>query len=189
MAAEHWDSAEFCDNGALVEARYREITDMARPDAVEYQHARGKLTARERIALLVDEDSFCEFGGLARPLEHGSDGQVVIADGIVTGTAEIDGRPVVLIVSDFTAAGGTNGALGGEKIRRCWELAASRGTPVVMLLEGGGHRIQEGLDSREFGGGFDLIEMETRLSGWVPLVGAILGPGFGGPALLASRCA
>jgi propionyl-CoA carboxylase beta chain len=181
-------TAELCDNSALVEARYHEITDMARPEAVEYQHARGKLTARERIALLADEDSFCELGGLARPLEHGSDDQVVIADGIVTGTAEIDGRPVLLIVSDFTAAGGTNGALGGEKIRRCWELAASRGTPVVMLLEGGGHRIQEGLDSREFGVGFDLIEMETRLSGWVPLVGAILGPGFGGPALLASLC-
>src|SRR5258708_16097860 len=123
-------TAEFCDNGALVEARYREITDVARPDAVEYQHARGKLTARERITLLADEDSFCEFGGLARPLEHGSDDQVVIADGIVTGTAEIDGRPVVLIVSDFTAAGGTNGFLGAENIRPCSQLPASPRPPA-----------------------------------------------------------
>src|SRR5882724_3660501 len=181
-------TADLSDNHALVAARYHEITDDARTSTVEYQQARGKLTARERIALLADRDSFCEFGGLARPIEPGSNGEAVIADGMITGTAEIDGRPVILIVSDFTAAGGTNGALGGEKVRRCWELAAVRGAPVIMLLEGGGHRIQEGLDSREFGGGFDLIELETRLSGWVPLIAAILGPGFGGPALLSSLC-
>lgn len=170
------------------EASYREIDDAARPEAVQQQHRRGKLTARGRIAQLTDPATFRELGGLARPEELGADGRPIHADSVITGTAEIDGRPVVVLASDFTAAGGSNGALGNEKYRRCWELAASRGFPVVMLFDGGGHRIQEGLDAREFAGGFDIMELQTRLSGWVPLVAAILGPGYGQPTLLAALC-
>lgn len=168
--------------------RHRALLDDARAAEVERQHRRGKLTARERIALLADAGTFVEIGALARPVEPGPDGQAIHGDGIVTGTALIDGRPAVVIASDFTAAGGSNGLVGNEKQRRCWEIAASRGIPVVMLLDGGGHRIHEGLDARDFAGGFDIQETLTRLSGWVPLVAAILGPAYGQPTLAAALC-
>ena len=162
--------------------------DEARPDSVRYQHSRGKLTARERVTLLTDPGSFVEFGALARPADPGADGMPVHADGILTGTARIDGRPAVVLASDFTAAGGSNGALGNVKMFRCWDIAADHGIPVVMLLEGGGHRIQEGLDSRDFAFGVDSPVRQAQLSGWVPMVAAVLGPGFAGPTLLAGMC-
>lgn len=164
------------------------LADEARPEAVAKQHERGKLTARERIALLVDSGSFVEIGALARPERPGLDGAPIPGDGIVTGTGLVDGRPTVVIATDFLSAGGSNGLIGNEKQRRCWEIAATRGIPVVMLFDGGGHRIHEGLDARDFAGGFDIQETLTRLSGWVPLVAAILGPGFGQPTLTAALC-
>lgn len=164
------------------------LADAARPEAVRRQHGRGKRTARERIALLVDEGSFREIGALARPEEPGPDGEPLLADAVVTGTARIDGRPVVVAATDYTVAGGSNGLIGNEKHRRCCEIAATRGIPLVLLLDGGGHRIHEGLDARDFAGGFDIQEMQTRLSGWVPMVAAILGPGYGQPTLAASLC-
>lgn len=162
--------------------------DEARPDAVRKQHERGKRTARERIALLTDEGTFVEIGALAQPEELAPDGQPLHGDGIVAGTALIDGRSAVVLAADFTVAGGSNGVLGNEKQRRCWEIAATRGIPVVMLFDGGGHRIHEGLDARDFAGGFDIQETLTRLSGWVPLVAAFLGPGYGQPTLAAALC-
>lgn len=165
----------------------RALLDDARPDAVARQHARGKRTARERIAMLTDAGSFAELGALAQP-EPGPDGATIPGDGVVTGTALIDGRPAVVIATDFMAAGGSNGLLGNAKQKRCLELAATRGIPVVMLLDGGGHRIHEGLDARDFAGGFDIQEMTTRLSGWVPLAAALLGPGYGQPTLAAALC-
>ena len=136
--------------------------------------------------MLVDDQSFREIGALARPAEPGPDGLPIFADGIVTGTAAIYGRPVVVMATDFTVAGGSNGLIGNEKQRRCFEIAATRGIPLVMLFDGGGHRIHEGLDARDFAGGFDIQEMQTRLSGWVPMVTAILGPGYGQPTLAAA---
>jgi acetyl-CoA carboxylase beta subunit len=164
------------------------LLDDHRPEAVARQHARGKLTARERIAALVDEGTFREIGALARPPECGPDGKPVLGDAVITGTATLDGRPLVVLATDFTVAGGSNGLVGNEKQRRAWEIAATRGIPVVMLFDGGGHRIHEGLDARDFAGGFDIHEMQTRLSGWVPMVAAILGPGYGQPTLAASMC-
>jgi acetyl-CoA carboxylase carboxyltransferase component len=93
-----------------------------------------------------------------------------------------------VFATDFTAAGGSNGLVGNEKQRRGWEIAATRGIPVVMLFDGGGHRIHEGLDARTFAGGFDIQQMQTRLSGWVPMVAAMMGPGYGQPTLAASLC-
>lgn len=164
------------------------LEDDARPAAVQRQHDRGKRTARERIAFLVDKGSFREIGALARPEATGSRGEILYGDGVVTGTALVDGRPVVITSTDNTVAGGSNGLVGNEKWRRCSEIAATRGIPLVMLLDGGGHRIHEGLDARDFAGGFDIQEMQTRLSGWVPMVAAILGPGYGQPTLGASMC-
>ncbi|HWI42235.1 MAG TPA: carboxyl transferase domain-containing protein [Nocardioides sp.] len=167
------------------EQALRAVLDEGRPEQVAKQHARGKLTARERIALLTDEGSFVEIGALARP-EPGPGGKEIPADGIVTGTALIDGRPAVITASDYTAAGGSNGILGNEKARRCIEIAATRGIPLVNLFDGGGHRITEGLDARDFAGGIDIQELGTRLSGWVPVVAAFLGPGYGQPTLSAA---
>ncbi|MCL2542102.1 MAG: hypothetical protein FWE71_06515 [Nocardioidaceae bacterium] len=168
------------------EAALAAVQDAGRPEAVEKQHRRGKLTARERIASFVDAGTFREIGALASGA--GPDGQPVPADGVVCGTAEVDERPIVVLAADFTAAGGSNGAVGNEKARRMCEIAASRGIPVVMLMDGGGHRIHEGLDAKEFAIGVDVQHLHTRLSGWVPMVGAILGPGFGAPTLTASLC-
>ncbi len=166
----------------------RALTDESRSSVVAKQHRRGKLTARERIDLLTDAGSFVEIGALALPEAPGPDGEPIVGDGIVTGTALVDGRPAVVIATDFTAAGGSNGVLGNEKQRRCWQIAATRGIPVVMLFDGGGHRIHEGLDARDFAGGFDIQETLTRLSGWVPVVAAFLGPGYGQATLAAAMC-
>lgn len=170
------------------EAATAALYDVARPDAVRRQHARGKRTARERIALLVDDGTFREIGALARPEAPGPDGQPILADGVIIGTARIDERPVVVVATDFMSAGGSNGLIGNEKQRRAMEIAATRGHPLVMLFDGGGHRIHEGLDARDFAGGFDIQQAQTRLSGWVPMVAAILGPGYGQPTIAASLC-
>lgn len=168
------------------EAAFAAIDDPGRPDAVAKQHAQGKLTARERITALSDEGSFREIGALASGT--GPSGSPIPADGVVAGTALIDQRPVAVLASDFTAAGGSNGAVGNEKVRRLGEIAATRGIPLVSLLDGGGHRIHEGLDARAFAVGVDVQELHTRLSGWVPMVAAVLGPGYGAPTLSASLC-
>ncbi|MFL0278128.1 acyl-CoA carboxylase subunit beta [Mycobacterium sp. SMC-19] len=169
------------------EAALSQGQDGARTEAVARQHSLGKRTARERIALLADDGTFIEIGALATP-ETPVGTAPLHADALVTGLAEIDGRAAVVVSSDFTVAGGSNGDLGNEKLRRCWELAATRGIPVVMIFDGGGHRIQEGLDARRFAFGFDFQQMLTRLSGWVPLVSAVMGPAFGQPTLTAGLC-
>lgn len=167
------------------ESATRSGLDEARPAAVQRQHARGKRTARERIDRLTDDNSFREIGALARPDSPDPD---MFADGIVSGLATVDGRPVVVLAVDFTVAGGSNGEVGNAKQKRCWQIAGDRGIPVVMLFDGGGHRISEGLDARVFGAGFDLQQVQAQLSGWVPMVAAMLGPAYGQPTLAASLC-
>jgi acetyl-CoA carboxylase carboxyltransferase component len=170
------------------EVALRAVLDDGRPEAVDRQHARGRRTARERIAALVDTGTFRELGALARPDSPGRDGSPLYADAVVTGVGSVDGRPVVVVSTDFTVAGGSNGELGNEKMRRAWEIAGTRGVPVVMLFDGGGHRIQEGFDARVFAAGFDFQQALTRLSGWVPVVAAIMGPAYGQPTLTAGLC-
>ncbi len=173
---------------AVIEAARSATLDAARTEAVHKQHARGKLTARERIDLLVDEGSFREFGALVAPTRDTSYSTDLDApaDGVVTGRARVDGRPVALASFDFTVAGGSNGAAGGLKMFRLVEHALREGCPLVMLLDGGGHRLQEGLDSWHFAWGFGLFERMVELSGWVPMVSAMLGPNFGGPTNFAA---
>lgn len=166
----------------IVEALRRLVSDEGRPDAVEKAHSRGRLTVRERVALLTDEGSFNEYGTFAHPDDFATLDEAP-ADGLVTGTALVDGRPVVVVASDYSVAGGSDGKLGIQKLARVAELALRRGLPLVMMLEGGGHRITEGLDSRTFGhGGVEGFEYLARLSGWAPIVCGIMGPGFAGPA-------
>jgi acetyl-CoA carboxylase carboxyltransferase component len=162
------------------------VSDAGRPAAVARAHDRGRLTPRERIAELCEPGSFHEYGTFAHADEH-----VTLADapgdGLLTGTALVDGRPVAVVATDFTVIGGSDGNLGIQKLARIGELALRRGLPLVMLIEGGGHRITEGLDSRTFGhGGVEFFEYLARLSGWAPIACGIMGPGFAGPANYSS---
>jgi propionyl-CoA carboxylase beta chain len=172
------------DSLADIEAKRRSVGDEARAEAIAKQHKLGKLSARERIARLVDAGSFREIGALVEPSDptHESETVEAPADGVITGAARIDGRPVQLMAFDFTVVGGSNGKVGGLKVGRTATQALDNGLPVVMLLDGGGHRIQEGLDSRHFAFGSAFFQTQAYLSGWVPLVAALMGPGFAGPS-------
>ena len=171
-----------------VRAAYRAVTDEARAEKVAKQHARGKMTARERVALLAS-GGFHEFGALAGPgpAQQGAAPLVAPGDGVVTGIGYIDGRPAAIAAFDFTVLGGSNGATGMAKLDRCAERALLDGIPLVMLMDGGGHRMQEALDSRLAAPGSKLLLRLADLSGHVPLVAAMMGPGFGAPANISAR--
>jgi acetyl-CoA carboxylase carboxyltransferase component len=171
-----------------LEARRGALTDDARAEAVAKQHGRGKLTARERLEILLDAGSFAEIGALVEPSRHTAHtaNLVAPADGVVTGTGRIEGRTVVVVAFDFMSLGGSNGEVGEKKVLRCAHLAGEYGHPFVMLLDGGGHRIQEGLDAAHFSVGHPIFQAFAELSGWVPIVAAIMGPGFAGPSSFAS---
>ena len=166
---------------AQLNAGREALTDAARPEAVARQERRGKQTTRQRIAALADPGSFREVGSLVRPLQHGDAELVAPADGLITGTARIDGRPVMLCVSDYTALGGSIGHVGRQKMLRAMRRAGDSGMPFIMLHDGGGHRIQDGQDSRTFAQGTPVFDLFAELSGWVPVIAAIMGPAFAGP--------
>src|SRR5438093_1386168 len=165
------------------------LSDAARATAVERQHRLGKLTARERIAALVDHGSFHEVGALVQPKRDTFDTENLQApaDGVLTGYARIDGRPIALCAFDFTVLGGSNGRVGEHKVERVATHCLEHGCPLVLLLDGGGHRIQEGLDSRHFAEGSRYFQIASHLSGWVPTVAVIMGPGFAGPSSSSPR--
>jgi propionyl-CoA carboxylase beta chain len=161
--------------------------DGGREATLDRQRRLGKLTARERIARLVDDGSFQEFGALVdAPRPAGEPWPLAPADGVVTGLGSILGRPASIMSYDFTVFGGTNGTTGGLKVDRCIERAMRHGIPLVMVLDGGGHRIQDGLDSRHYAWGADAAARLVDLSGYVPVVAVMLGPGFAGPSIFAS---
>lgn len=163
------------------------LTDEARAAPVARQHAAGKLTARERIALFADEGGFQEIGAFVQPKRNPTDDAALVApaDGVITGYAKVDGRTVCLAAFDYTVLGGSNGRVGGHKLDKLVEQALEHGCPIVLLLDGGGHRIQEGLDSAHFAEGTRFFQTMARLSGYVPVVAAIMGPGFAGPSNFA----
>ncbi|WP_299574823.1 carboxyl transferase domain-containing protein [uncultured Williamsia sp.] len=165
---------------ADVLAAHDAVSDGARPDAVARQHRRGRHTARERIARLSG-GRFHEFGALALPAElpGGRDPGAAVADGVVTGVAYVDGRPVAVAAVDFTVLGGSNGAVGMAKMERCVHRARIDRIPLVLLSDGGGHRMQEGLDARAAAAGSPLLMQLVELSGAVPVVSVMMGPGFG----------
>ncbi len=173
---------------SAVEAARAELLDAARPAAVERVHARGRLTARERLERLIDTGSFREMGALVTP-EQDDDGSDVArrsraqtpADGVVVGTAAIDGRPVMVFSQDFSVHGGSIGKLGSAKTQRALQIAITRGLPLVMILDGGGHRIQDGQDARHFAHANGMFHNFARASGWIPMVALMLGAGFAGP--------
>ncbi len=144
------------------------------------QHAEGKLSARERIDLLLDEGTFEELGKLVahRCLDFGMSGQVVPGDGFVTGYGRIDGRLVYVFAQDFTVFGGSLSESNAQKICRIMDLAMNNGAPMIGLNDSGGARIQEGVLS--LGGYADIFLRNTLASGVIPQISAIMGPCAGG---------
>ena len=149
-------------------------------ERIEQQHAKGKLTARERIDLLVDEGSFTELDAfvMARPTELVADDERVMGDGVVTGFGRIDGRVVYVFSQDFTVFGGSLAEAHAEKICKVMDLAVKTGAPIIGLNDSGGARIQEGVVS--LGGYADIFLRNVMASGVVPQLSAILGPCAGG---------
>ncbi len=148
--------------------------------AVERQHARGKLTARERVELFVDEGSFIEAGAFVthRCSDFGMEERRVLGDGVITGHGTVDGRPVFVFSQDFTVFGGSLSGAYAEKICRLMDQAMKVGAPVVGLNDSGGARIQEGVVS--LGGYAEIFLRNTLASGVVPQISAVLGPCAGG---------
>ena len=150
------------------------------PKRVAAQHAKGKLTARERLDLLLDAGSFVELDRFVthRTTAFGLDTQLYPGDGVVTGYGRIDGRLVYVFSQDFTVFGGSLSEAHAEKICKVMDLALRNGAPVIGLNDSGGARIQEGVAS--LGGYADIFLRNTLASGVVPQVSAILGPCAGG---------
>ncbi|NNM95553.1 MAG: acyl-CoA carboxylase subunit beta [Bacteroidia bacterium] len=147
---------------------------------IESQHKKGKLTARERLTLLLDENSFEEIGMFVthRSAEFGLEREKYLGDGVITGFGTIDGRPVYVFAQDFTVFGGSLSEAHAEKICRIMDLAMKNGAPVIGLNDSGGARIQEGVVS--LGGYADIFYRNTRASGVVPQLSAVMGPCAGG---------
>ena len=149
-------------------------------DKIEVQHKKGKLTARERIELLVDENSFEEIDIFVkhRATDFGLNKQHYPGDGVVTGFAKINNRSIALFSQDFTVFGGSLSEAHAEKIVKIMEMAMKLGVPVIGLNDSGGARIQEGVVS--LGGYADIFLLNTLASGVVPQISVILGPCAGG---------
>ena len=147
---------------------------------IEGQHQKGKLTARERIALLVDEGTFEEIDKFVmhRAKDFGLDKEHYLGDGVVTGYGEVNGRLVYVYSQDFTVFGGSLSETHAEKICKVMELALKNGAPIIGMNDSGGARIQEGVNS--LGGYADIFYRNTLASGVVPQISAIMGPCAGG---------
>ena len=148
--------------------------------AIDRQHERGKLTARERILRLLDEGSFVETDQLVRHRSHGFgiEDRRPYSDAVVTGWGTIDGRKVFVFAQDFTVFGGSLGEVMGEKVCKIMDLALETGAPVIGLNDSGGARIQEGAASLA-GYGY-IFDRNVRSSGVIPQISAIMGPCAGG---------
>jgi acetyl-CoA carboxylase carboxyltransferase component len=170
-----------------IEERLEQLADLREqalhagsPAAVERQHQRGKLTARERLERLLDPGSFVELDMLARHRAHGFgiENTRPLTDGVVTGWGMIDGRKVFVFSQDFTVFGGALGEVFADKIHKVMDLAESVGAPMIGLNDGAGARIQEGVVSLDAYGG--IFHRNVKASGVIPQISVIMGPCAGG---------
>ena len=152
-------------------------------EKIAVQHERGKLTARERIDLLVDEGTFVEIGIQAGPhfSQRAMEGKEAPADGVITGWGNVNGRPSCIAAYDFTVMAGSMGVTGEQKMGRLREMALQKRMPMIWLLDSAGARIQEASGSI-FAGSGHLFREEVTMSGVVPLVAAMMGPCAAGTA-------
>ncbi len=164
--------------------KYRALRSQAEaggpPERIEAQKKRGKLTARERIAYLLDEGSFQEVGLLVRSrcTDFGIRDKGIQGDGVVTGFGKVNGRPVAVFSQDFTQLGGSLGLSHARKIASMMDMAKDAGVPVIGILDSGGARIQEGVDSLDGYG--EIFYRNTQASGKIPQISVIVGPCAGG---------
>jgi propionyl-CoA carboxylase beta chain len=165
---------------ADLERRYDEAVHAGSARAVEKQHAKGKMTARERVHALLDDGSFMELDELARhrSTTFGMEKNRPFGDGVVTGYGTVDGRHVAVFSQDVTVFGGALGEVYGEKIVKVLDFAMKNGCPVIGINEGGGARIQEGVVSLGLYG--DIFHRTVRASGVIPQISLIMGAAAGG---------
>ncbi|MFD2045939.1 acyl-CoA carboxylase subunit beta [Ornithinibacillus salinisoli] len=149
-------------------------------ERIEKQHAKGKLTARERIDYLLDEGSFVELNTFIehRGTDFGMNNSSAKGEGVVTGYGKVNGRPVYLFAQDFTVYGGALGEMHGKKIASVMDLAAKNGVPFIGLNDSGGARIQEGVSSLDGYG--HVFYRNSIYSGVIPQISVIMGPSAGG---------
>jgi acetyl-CoA carboxylase carboxyltransferase component len=154
-------------------------------EKIALQHERGKLTARERIDLLVDPGTFVELGIHGRPhfSQRAMEGREAPADGVITGWGDVDGRPCCIAAYDFTVMAGSMGMTGELKVSRLREMALQKRMPFIWLLDSAGARIQEAAGSL-FAGSGHLFREEVMMSGVIPMVAAMLGPCAAGTAYI-----
>jgi propionyl-CoA carboxylase beta chain len=168
------------DKLQLLERKNAEALKGGGEKRIESQHKKGKLTARERVELLLDEGSFEEIGKFVmhRSKDFGLDKEYYLGDGVVTGYGTIAGRLVYVFAQDFTVFGGSLSETYAEKICKIMDMAMKNGAPVIGLNDSGGARIQEGVNS--LAGYADIFYRNTLASGVVPQISAIMGPCAGG---------
>lgn len=168
------------DKIAVLEEKEREAEAGGGEARIQKQHEIGKLTARERIDLLLDKNTFVELDKFVvhRCTDFGMDSKKFLGDGVVTGYGKIDGRQVFVYAQDFTVFGGSLGMVHGKKICKVMDLAMQVGSPIVGLNDSGGARIQEGVES--LGGYGEIFLRNVLASGVVPQISAVMGPCAGG---------
>jgi propionyl-CoA carboxylase beta chain len=168
------------DRTEVLRDKVRRAEEGGGPERRERQHGEGKLTARERVELLLDEGTFEELDKLVehRCLDFGMAAQKIPGDGVVSGYGKVDGRQAFVFAQDFTVFGGSLSETNAQKICKVMDLAMKMGAPIVGLNDSGGARIQEGVAS--LGGYADIFLRNTLASGVVPQISAILGPCAGG---------
>ncbi|HHP51550.1 MAG TPA: methylmalonyl-CoA carboxyltransferase [Moorella mulderi] len=173
---------------AELEARRQKVLAGGGEEKIDKQHQAGKLTARERLALLLDEGSFMEIDQFVchRATELGMKDRELPGEGVVTGTGTINGRQVFVYAQDFTVMGGSLGEMHAAKICKIMDLALKTGSPLIGLNDSGGARIQEGVAA--LNGYGEIFKRNTMASGVIPQIAAIMGPCAGGavysPALM-----
>lgn len=164
----------------LLESKNKEAELGGGEKRIEKLHESGKLTARERIGLLIDKNTFVELDKFAvhKCTDFGMEKKKFLGDGVITGHGKIDGRQVFVFAQDFTVFGGSLGLVHAKKITKLMDMALRIGAPVVGLNDSGGARIQEGVES--LGGYADIFLRNVLSSGVVPQISAVMGPCAGG---------
>ncbi|WP_022910816.1 acyl-CoA carboxylase subunit beta [Aestuariimicrobium kwangyangense] len=172
----HTTAGKLADLGRRID----EAVHAAAPEAVERQHAKGKLTARERVNALLDEGSFSELDEFSRHRSHafGMENKRPYGDGVIIGLGSIHGRPVCVFSQDVAIFGGALGQVYGEKIVKIIDFALKTGCPLIGINEGGGARIQEGVVSLGLYG--EIFRRNTHASGVIPQISLIMGAAAGG---------
>jgi len=163
-----------------IEKLNNNLSDLDKPDLTEKQHQKGKMTARERINLLLDSETFTELDAFveSRFGDLGLDKKKFLGDSVITGFGKIKGRAVYLYSQDFSKMGGSLGEMHGQKIAKVIELARKTGCPVIGIIDSGGARIQEGVSSLD--GYAGIFRNMVRASGVVPQISVMVGPSAGG---------